>query len=213
MKVYIIAAATVCGRIGPGLISTPSDRRHLEAWRERTDASLKVASTLRDGEPEMRCGNGQLPLRRMRCIITQSGEIPVNRRLFNSAPAPIVFTSEEHAPLLASRLKTRAEVLPLPAYDCGHGLSLQAAVQALRARGARSLLIEGGGRLNYEALRQKAAHELILTILPQIDGSNNSISLFSGATPLKIHLTPLEIQHGENQELFLRYKISYGNHS
>lgn len=213
MKVYVIAAATVCGKIGPDLMSTPSDRRHLEAWRERTDASLMGAGTLRNGEPEMRCKNGQLPLNRMRCIISQGGEIPMNRRLFDSTPLPLVFTSKEQAPLLANRLKSRAEVLSLPSYDDKGSLSLPTAVQVLKARGARSLLIEGGGRLNYEALRQKVAHELILTILPQIDGSNNSISLFSGATSLRIQLTPLEIQHGENQELFLRYHITYGNHS
>ncbi|MEZ0329732.1 MAG: RibD family protein [Dissulfuribacterales bacterium] len=210
MKVYIIAAATVCGKIGPDLISTPSDRRHLETWRERTDASLMGAETLRNGEPEMRGLQGRLSPTRMRCIITQRGEIPVQRRLFNSAPAPLVFTSKAHAPLLANRLKSRAKVLPLPPYDHGPSLSLAEALQILKTRGASSLLIEGGGRLNYEALRQKIVDELILTMLPQIDGSNTSTKLFAGPAPLNIQLKLIEMQPGEDQEFFVRYEIKYG---
>lgn len=211
MKVYIIAAATVCGKIGPNIISTPSDRRHLETWRECTDASLMGAETLRNGEPEMRGLQGRLLPTRMRCIITQRGDIPVQRRIFDSTHKPLIFTSEAHAPLLTNRLQSRAEVLPLPHYDHGQHLSIKEALNILKTRGARSLLIEGGGRLNYEALRQKVAHELILTILPQIDGSNASIPLFNGPIPLKIQLNLLEMQRGEHQEVFARYKITYGN--
>lgn len=211
MKVYIIAAATVCGKIGPGLISTPSDRRHLETWRECTDASLMGAETLRNGEPEMLGLQGRLSPTRMRCIITQRGDIPVQRRLFDSAPAPLVFTSEAHAPLLTNRLESRAEVLSLPPYDHGPSLSLSEALKILKTRGAKSLLIEGGGRLNYEALRQKIVDELILTILPQINGANTSIPLFAGPAPLKIQLKLIGMQPGENQEFFVRYKIKYEN--
>lgn len=211
MKVYIIAAATVCGKIGPGLISTASDRLHLETWRERTDASLMGASTLRNGEPEMRSLEGRLLPTRMRCIITQRGDIPVQRRIFDSAPKPLIFTSETHAQLLTNRLQSRAEVLSLPHYDHGQNLSLKDALKILKTRGARSLLIEGGGTLNYEALRQRVAHELILTILPQIDGSKASIPLFNGPIPLKIQLNLLEMKHGEHQEIFARYEIIYGN--
>ncbi len=211
MKVYIIAAATACGKIGPGLISTASDRIHLEIWRERTDASLMGANTLRNGEPEMRGLQGRPLPTRMRCIITQQGDIPVQRRIFDSAPKPLIFTSEAHAPLLTNRLKSRAEVLSLPHDDYGQKLSLKEAVKILKTRGARSLLIEGGGGLNYETLRQRVAHELILTILPQIDGSNTSIPLFNGPTPLKIQLNLLEVQPGEHQEVFTRYEIRYEN--
>lgn len=209
MRVYIIAAATVCGKIGPNLISTPADRRHLESWRERTDASLMGAATLRTGDPQMRSSGGKLPPHRIRCIITQSGQIPLDRSLFKHPPQPMIFTSHETLPSLTAKLMDRAHVIGVSPWDADHFLSLKDVVNTLKAKGVGSLLIEGGGKLNYEAIRQGIAHELILTILPQINGSHASIPLFNGKDPLNVGLMPMDIQRGNGGELFIRYEIQY----
>ncbi|MFH1020748.1 MAG: hypothetical protein V1782_09120 [Pseudomonadota bacterium] len=60
MLVTIIAASTICGRIGPGLTGSPVDRGLLEKMRAATDASLLGAETLRLGDPEMRGPEGHL---------------------------------------------------------------------------------------------------------------------------------------------------------
>ena len=42
MKVSMIAAASVCGRIGKGFKGGPEDRRFLEKMRAETDASWRA---------------------------------------------------------------------------------------------------------------------------------------------------------------------------
>ncbi|MEA3385846.1 MAG: hypothetical protein U9Q89_05270 [Thermodesulfobacteriota bacterium] len=50
MKVFLICITTACGRITPGKIGSPRDRRHLEDMRITTDASLLGAGTMMDSQ-------------------------------------------------------------------------------------------------------------------------------------------------------------------
>ncbi|MEA1991363.1 MAG: hypothetical protein U9N58_04090, partial [Thermodesulfobacteriota bacterium] len=77
MKAFLICITTACGRITPGTIGSPRDRRHLEDMRMMTDASLLGAGTLREGDPEMRGTGGIIPKNRIRAIIPMSGKIPI----------------------------------------------------------------------------------------------------------------------------------------
>jgi len=62
----------------------------------KTDASLLGAGTLRAGNVEMRGIGGIIPEKRIRALITMSGNIPVkDRSLFHTGPPPVVFTGEE----------------------------------------------------------------------------------------------------------------------
>jgi riboflavin biosynthesis pyrimidine reductase len=153
VKVFLICITTACGRITPGNIGSPRDRRHLEDMRMTTDASLLGAGTLREGDPEMRGTGGIIPKNRIRAVITMSGRIPVEgRRLFQMSPPPVVFTSRDQAPSLGKALGHRARVVSLPKGT--HGLSVGAAISDLGRMGARTVLIEGGAMLNYAALSE-----------------------------------------------------------
>ena len=77
MRVIMIAATTLCGRINPAPLGSVRDRRFLEKMRDSTDASLMGSGTLRRENPEMR-GTAGLSKHRLRVFITQSGDIPVD---------------------------------------------------------------------------------------------------------------------------------------
>ncbi|MFA6500082.1 MAG: RibD family protein [Desulfurivibrionaceae bacterium] len=210
MKVTIIAASTICGRIGPGLTGSSVDRGFLEKMRATTDASLLGAETLRQGDPEMRGPGGYLLSQRIRAFITQSGEIPVvGRKIFEQGPPPLIFTGEAAAASLRHRLGTRAQVVALPADPVG-GLSLTAALSHLAKLGAASVLVEGGGSLNYTCLRQGVVDEILLTLTPKLSGDQRAVSLCGGPGPLGdpfLSLVLVSCEVVETGEVFLKYLV------
>ena len=209
MKVFLICITTACGRITPGKIGSPRDRRHLEDMRMTTDASLLGAGTLREGDPEMRGTGGIIPKNRIRAIITMSGEIPIEgQRLFQLGPPPVVFTSKGQARFLGEALGHKARVVSLP--EGIHGLSVGAAISDLGRMGAKTVLIEGGAKLNYSALSEGVVDEILLTIAPKLSGEEGTASLADGPKHLGepfLSLKLLECHTAETGEIFLRYKV------
>lgn len=214
MHVTIIAASTICGRIGPGLVGSPVDRGLLESMRAATGASLLGAETLRQGDPEMRGPEGHLPPRRIRAFITESGDIPVDgKKIFAQGPPPLIFTSEAAAAGLQRRLGVLAQVVALPAASSAGGLSLAAACAHLTGLGVSSLLVEGGGSLNYACLRQGVVDEILLTLTPKISGDRGAASLCGGPGPLGEPFLPLNLVSCETAatgEVFLKYRVNKG---
>jgi len=209
LRVIVISAATICGRISPAGHGSILDRRRLEAARSETGASLMGAATLRTEDPEMRCMDGQLPEKRIRAVITGSGQIPfTDRKLFNKGPRPVVFTSRERSEDLSKQLADRATVLPLAPGP--QGLSVASALEKLAALGAESVLIEGGGRLNYAALAEGVVDEIYLTIMPSVLGEKKAASLADGPESLGQPFLPLEMLSCEpvsSGEVFLHYRV------
>lgn len=210
MKVVMIAAVTLCGRISPAPLGSALDRRLLERMRDETDASLMGGGTLRHADPEMRGADGNLR-QRLRGIMTFSGDIPVRgKKIFARGPAPLVFTAGEHYESLMVRLAGQAEIIALPAGP--GGLSVAAALGELERRGAHTVLIEGGGKLNYSVLRQRVVSELMVTITPRLSGDGQAASLADGPAALGrpfLGLQLLSCQPQPTGEIFAHYTIRY----
>ena len=213
MLTTIIVASTICGRIGPGLTGSPVDRRLLENMREATDASILGAETLRLGDPAMLGPEGRFLPKRIRCLITRSGDIPVaGRQLFAQGQPPLIFTGEAAAAGLRERAGDLAEIVVLPEASAG-GLSLAAAFAHLAELGAASVLIEGGGRLNYACVRQGVVDEILLTLTPKLSGDRGAPSLCGGPGPLGEPFLPLTLVSCEaapTGEVFLKYRVNKG---
>jgi len=209
VQVTVIAASTLCGRIGPGLIGSPQDRALLEQARARTDASLMGAETLRRWDPEMRGPGGVLPAGRIRAIISGSGSLPVRgKKLFSSGPPPLVFTSAVAAESLARSLGDLARVVALPRGP--GGLSLAAALDHLAGLGVENLLVEGGGRLNYSCFQEGLVDELLITLAPKLSGDEGAPLFCAGRGGLGDPFLGLELvscEVGGSGELFVRYRV------
>ena len=209
MKVILVGATTICGRISPAGYGSLLDRRRLEETRDKTQASIMGANTLRTENPEMRGTNGVLSPDRIRAVISRSGLIPVaGKKLFNNGPVPVVFTAEDNSSALQEKLKGKAQVVCLP--EGPHGLSLQAALDFFAARGVRSVLIEGGAQLNYAALAQGVVDEILLTIMPFVSGEHGASAFADGPKVLGDPFLELELLSNEpvsTGELFLHYRI------
>ena len=209
MKVVLVCATTICGRISPTGHGSLLDRRRLEEIRDQTGASIMGANTLRIEDPEMRGTDGLLDPERIRSIVSQSGNIPFeDKKLFSHGPKPVVFSSRKNFSVLQDKLMGRAEVVSLPGGP--HGLSLQAVLDYFVGRGVDSLLIEGGAQLNYAALAEGVVDEIFLTVMPYVSGNVNGTTFADGPKHLGDPFLELELLSSEpvsTGELFLHYSV------
>ncbi len=177
--------------------------------RMNSDASIIGAGTLRSDGPEMRGTDGCIPKGRIRSVITESGNISIEgKRLFCCGPPPVIFTGMGREFSLCSRLGDKARVIGLPTGPCG--LSVRAAVSELAGMGARTILVEGGARLNYAALKEGVVDEIMLTLSPRILGQSSMPAMAEGPVPLGspfIDLKLLGFKEASTGELFLRYAV------
>ena len=210
MKVSIISVSTLCGRIEPFGIGSAADRLHLEKVRLLTQASLIGAASLRNSDPEMKGPEGVMPGSRIRAIITGSGIIPADRKIFKHGPPPVIFTSEHGYERLPGKVMDVAQVHILGHSDDGM-LRLENAVRILDGMGVDHMLIEGGGRLNYSAIRQGIVDEILLTLAPIITGHDAMAMFVSGPEHLGNPFIEFElaecIPDSDSSELFLRYRV------
>jgi len=195
-------------------MGSSDDRRHLEAMRAATGASLIGAETLRSQDPEILGPAGTLIKDRIRAVITQSGRIPVTgKRFFERRPLPLVFTGQEGGKALQQKLAGRAKLVVLPSGPAG-GLSMSAVVREFAKLGVESILIEGGGRLNYAALQQGVVDEIALTIAPCLSGDHQAASLVDGPEPLAEPFLALEMiscRPVATGEIFVNYRVKREN--
>ncbi len=210
MNVSIVAAGTLCGRISPVGMGSAEDRALLEQLRDRTDASLIGAGTLRAENPEMRGSGGCLSEKRLRAVICGSGVLSAaGKRIFVVGPPPLVFTGHGRVASLTDSLGGVAEVCGID--DGGHGLSVAAAIAELARRGARSVLIEGGGGLNHAALAEGVVDEVYFTVTPFLSGDRRAVPLADGPGPLGDPFLPLNLlscRQSASGELFLHYQVA-----
>jgi len=209
MKVAMIAACSLDGKITPGPVGSVEDRRFLEEMRLETDASIIGAGTLRSDDPEMLGPNGQMLDNRMRAIISSTGNISFNgKRLFEHGPVPIIFSAGNRTESLKKLFSEKAEVVGLPLTQ--NGLCIRSAIDYFEQRGVSTLLIEGGGGLNYSCLAQGIVDELIVTIAPSVNGGDENICLFeqNNLPELpEVKLNLVSCIHNKIGEIFLRYSV------
>ena len=92
-----------------------------------------------------------------------------------------------------------------------HGVNLKELFRRLEKMRLRSILVEGGGELNWSLLRLGLVDELTLTIAPKIAGGRLSTTLVEGdgfdeiAQGIRLELG--KVEQKKNGELLLRYKL------
>jgi len=210
VNVAIVAAGTLCGRISPVGMGSSEDRALLEQLRDRTDASLIGAGTMRSENPEMRGTGGSLPAKRIRAVITGSGQLPViGKKIFTQGPTPLVFTGHDQVASLTDSLGAIAEVVGIGTGKWG--LSVSEALAEFARRGARSVLIEGGGQLNHAAFAEGLVDEIYFTITPFLSGDRRAATLADGPGPLGspfLLLNLLSCKQSVGGEVFLHYRVA-----
>ncbi len=141
-------------------IGGEGDLRHTHRLRALCQAVVVGAATVREDDPRLttRLVHGPSPLR---VVIDPRRRLGAHHRVFSDG-GPTLLVAATPGPATHGT----AEVLELPA-----PLDLAALVAALRARGCRSIFVEGGGQTVSRFLMAGLLDRLHVTVAPIILGS------------------------------------------
>lgn len=206
--VYINMVSTLDGKIVLGEptslatgMGSPTDYLLFRRLQLLCDVVMVSGGTLRAGPVSY-------PLSIPRCVVTKSGDLPLENRFFEAgtqrtfvlAPQTLPPQSQEHLARVATLLLFGQEQV-----------DLRAALRALReAHGFRILLCEGGGKLNDALLREGLVDELFLTLTPKIKGGSHLPTVVGGQgfPPNQYLPAKLLSLYRDEDELYLRYRLA-----
>jgi riboflavin biosynthesis pyrimidine reductase len=201
----IDGAATRDGRSGG--LSGPADRRLFELLRRVCDVVVVGAGTVRDerygpmrvsdASVRWRETNGR-PSHPVFAIVTASLDLDPASPVFTEAPVrPVILTTSDADG--ASRFEGVADVVVA---GKGH-VDPSEAVAALRDRGLRHVLCEGGPSLFGDFIAADAVDELCLTISPSLESGDAQRISHGESAPRDMQLATV-LRSGET--LLLRYR-------
>jgi diaminohydroxyphosphoribosylaminopyrimidine deaminase/5-amino-6-(5-phosphoribosylamino)uracil reductase len=171
----------IATRSGQSRWITGEDARELvQLWRSRLDAVAVGINTVLLDDPLLtaRVSGGRTPLK---VVFDSVARTPPGARLFEPdaegrAPRVVLFTTEKApAERVRALADAGAEIVQVSAQR-GRALVTEA-LRELKARGVRSLLLEGGGTLAWSFLEAEAVDRVAWFIGPKLLGG-------AGATPL-----------------------------
>ncbi len=194
--------ASVRGEANPG---SREDRRRLARLRREVDAIVVGAATIRREDPPY-------PPDALVAVLSRSGRLPVSCRLLaGGGTRPRILAVPEDlslgllGPLAGARAEGRLDVL-----RTGRGgVDVAELLAELGRRGARRVLVEGGGETLAGFLAAGAVDELRVTVLPRLLGGRGAPGLVGGPGWPVAESPRLELLRVDRvgDELFLRYAV------
>jgi 5-amino-6-(5-phosphoribosylamino)uracil reductase len=216
--VIVNMAVSVDGRINTRTrerfqLGSENDRRLMDVLRERADAVLIGAGTVRhDGHPmrlrypdlvERRTQRGRTP-HPVNVVLSGDLDLPVRPFFAGDATRRIVFTTKRAGSARIRRFERVAEVVVLP----GKEPSAARVVAELARRGLKRLILEGGGEVHFAFADAGLVDEWYITITPRLIGGRDAPSFLDGKGFLKRNHIELDLVSSRriDDELFLRYR-------
>ncbi|AKZ56626.1 5-amino-6-(5-phosphoribosylamino)uracil reductase [Streptomyces ambofaciens ATCC 23877] len=164
------------------LLSSPADFDRVDEVRASVDAILVGAGTIRADNPRLlvnsaerrgarvAAGKAEYPLK---VTVSATGELDPAAAFWHTGGEKLLLTTDEGA-RRARALGLAADVVPL-----GGAFDWRAALEHLHdERGVRRLMVEGGGTVHTQLLRQELADELQLVLAPLLVGDPDAPRLF-----------------------------------
>ena len=210
--VFINVAMTADGKIDTfqrkgSAISSTQDKERVDQLRAGADAVMVGGRTLLDEDPKLtvkseelraeRLASGRSPNPTKVGIVTEA-KIKPESKFLNSGPADIVIfttrrTSKRYLSLLTSR---HVDVY----VDDAEKVNLQLALATLKDLGIERLMVEGGGRLNFELMRLGLVDEVTAYVAPMIFGGESAPTMATGAGLERSAALPLQLVAVETWE-------------
>jgi 2,5-diamino-6-(ribosylamino)-4(3H)-pyrimidinone 5'-phosphate reductase len=225
-SVALVLAMSLDGKIAttrrdPVTFTSRRDRERLHALRDRSDAILLGARTVRVEDLPLlptaeraamrtRAGLTRLPLR---AVVSASLDLPTSgRALERRVGAPVVIFTTERAP--AERRRVLEEEGVAVEVAGTERVDLERAVALLGSRYAcRRVLAEGGGTLAFALFERDQVDEVYLTVCPVVIGGEAAPTAADGAGFTKEMIRRAELVEwsaGGEGEIFLKYAMRRG---
>ncbi len=212
-KPYIIlnAAMSLDGKIatkeGDSRLSSEIDLMRVHKLRSKVDAIMIGINTLIKDDPMLtvRYGYKGDPIR---IVIDSKGRINKESMIIKSSKAlKTIIVISEIAKDRIDELNSYGVNIIISGYD---RVDLRSLMPILYNQGIKSILLEGGGELNWSMLADRLVDEVIITVEPVIVGGRSAITLVEGEGFSKISdsikLVLKEIERS-NDEIILHYHV------
>jgi 2,5-diamino-6-(ribosylamino)-4(3H)-pyrimidinone 5'-phosphate reductase len=181
-KVILSAAMTLDGKIasktGDSQLSSKKDKIRIHKLRSKVDAILVGSNTVKRDNPllTVRYNQGKSPLR---IILDSKANIDKKSKIIKTCKKfpTIIAVSKKASRKNIALLKK----YPLEIIESGDKLvNIKNLLRILSKKKIKTLLVEGGGTVNWEFLKQGFVDEVIITITPYLVGGKKAITLVDG---------------------------------
>jgi len=190
--VILSAAISIDGKIstrmGDSKLSSKEDSVRLHKLRSKVDAILIGKNTLLQDNPllTVRHTKGKNPTR---IILDSKGTIPINSKIIktsNEIPTIIVVSKK-----ISKTNLSKLQKLPIEIIVAGeNSINLKLLLKKLSSKKIKTVLVEGGGTVHWEFIKNNLFDELIITLSPFLIGGKNAISFVEGRGFEKISNSP-----------------------
>jgi len=192
MHIILSAAISIDGKISTrsndSKLSSQEDSTRLHKLRSKVDAILIGKNTMLKDDPllTVRYTKGKNPTR---IILDSKGTISKNSKIIKSSDKipTIIAVSKKISKANLSKLKK----LPVEIIISGeNSVNLKLLMKKLSTKKIKTILVEGGGTVNWEFIKNNIFDELIITLSPYLIGGNDATSLVEGQGFAKIVNSP-----------------------
>ena len=192
MHIILSAAISIDGKISTrsndSKLSSQEDSTRLHKLRSKVDAILIGKNTMLKDDPllTVRYTKGKNPTR---IILDSKGTISKNSKIIKTSDKipTIIAISKKISKANLSKLKK----LPVEIIISGeNSVNLKLLMKKLSTKKIKTILVEGGGTVNWEFIKNNIFDELIITLSPYLIGGNDATSLVEGKGFAKIVNSP-----------------------
>ncbi len=193
-KPYVIlsAATSIDGKIatktGDSKLSSKQDKVRLHKLRSKVDAILVGKNTVLLDNPMLtvRYTRGKNPIR---IILDSKGAIPKKSKILQTSNkvSTIIAVSEKISKSNFNKLRK----FPVEIIIAGkNSVNIKLLLKKLSDKKIKTILVEGGGTINWEFIKHNLFDELIITLSPFLIGGHDAISFVQGQGFEKISNSP-----------------------
>jgi len=190
--VILSAAISIDGkiatRLGDSKLSSKKDKIRLHRLRSKVDAILVGKNTIHRDDPllTVRYVKGKNPTR---IILDSQGTISVNSKILqtcNKVPT-IIAVSKKISKVNLQKLKRFPVEIIITGED---SVNIKSLMNNLSKRKINTILVEGGGTVNWQFIQNNLFDEILITIAPFIIGGIDAITFVQGRGFDKIIKSP-----------------------
>ena len=181
-KLILSAAISLDGKIatikGDSKLSSKKDLIRLHKLRSQVDAILIGKNTVEIDDPTLtvRYTKGKNPIR---IILDSKGTISENSKILktsNKIPTIIVVSQKTTKKNLQKLKNFPVEIITIGKNQ----INVKLLLKKLGQKKIKTILLEGGGTINWEFIKNNLVDEFFITITPFILGGQKAISLVQG---------------------------------
>lgn len=192
VHIILSAAISLDGKIatytGDSKLSSKKDSIRLHKLRSKVDAILIGKNTVVKDNPllTVRFSKGKNPIR---VILDSEGKISRNSKILQTSKKirTIIAVSKKISQQNLNNLKK----FPVEIIISGKTLvNIKSLIRELKKREIKTILVEGGGTINWHFIKENLFNEIFLTISPFIIGGIDAISFVQGKGFEKITNSP-----------------------